>query len=108
MRQTCDKVSNIIDKDRRLTVREISKNAKLSVLLGLVIRCARWVPKLLSAAQKKMRKTASLENLYLNSLHHYEPETKRMSQVWLPKGSQAPIKAIRHLSNKKVVCSILG
>jgi hypothetical protein len=54
--------------------------------------------KLLSAAQKQMRKTICRENLYLNSLdselfinpivagdetylHHYEPETKRMSQI---------------------------
>jgi hypothetical protein len=70
-----------------------------------------------------MRKTACWENLYLKSLdselflnhvtgdetylHHYEPETKqRVSQMWLPTGSQAPIKAIRHLSNKKVMCAV--
>jgi hypothetical protein len=41
-------------------------------------------------------------------LQHYEPETKRISQMLLPSGPQAPIEAIRHLSNKQVMCVIFG
>lgn len=126
------KVADIIDKDRRVTVREVVKKSKLSLgtafriikaSLGLVLRCARWVPKLLTPALKKMRKSACTENLYLNNLdskffldhivtgdetylHYYEPETKRMSMQWLSKKSPAPTKAMKKLTNKKVMCVV--
>jgi [histone H3]-lysine36 N-dimethyltransferase SETMAR len=95
----------------------------IRVCLGLVIRCARWVPKLLTPLQKKSRKSASKENLWLHSqdpdfffnqivtgdetyIHHFEPETKRQSMQWLPVGSQAPIKAIKKISSKKVMALV--
>jgi len=37
-------------------------------------------------------------------VHHYEPETKRQSQQWLPQGAHAP--AIKRLSTKKVMAII--
>lgn len=123
------KVSKFLDKDRRLSVRELVQKTKLAYgtvyriitfCLGLVIRCARWVPKILTPLQKSTRKNACKENIWLNNLdpdffqsqivagyetyvHHFEPETKRQSMQWLPIGSQAPIKAIKKLSKKKVM-----
>jgi histone-lysine N-methyltransferase SETMAR len=127
-----DNIREIVETDRRLTIREIAQKSHTSITtawrivtkgLGLVLRCARWVPKLLSEEQMEARKSASEENLWLNSLdpeffknqivtgdetylHHYEPTTKRQSMQWLPRGSQAPIKAIRKLSSKKVMALV--
>ena len=39
-------------------------------------------------------------------IHHFEPETKRQTMQWLPKNSQAPIKAMKKLSSKKVMALI--
>jgi histone-lysine N-methyltransferase SETMAR len=121
------KVSKLIEQDRRLTVREISQKLTLSItivwriltfVLGLVLLSARWIPKLLTPEQKKSRKNACEENLFLNSLdsdffqgqivtgdetyiHYYDPTTKRESSQWLPKGSRPPLKAIKKSSCKK-------
>jgi transposase len=54
-----ERVSAVIVKERRLRVREVAKKTKLSygtvyiiitLMMGLVIRCARWIPKFLTAA----------------------------------------------------------
>ena len=39
-------------------------------------------------------------------MHYSEPETKRQSQQWLPRGSRAPIKAIKKPSAKKVMALV--
>src|SRR6202044_2975309 len=69
------------------------------------------------------RKKACAENLNLNNLdpdffqgqivtgdetyiHYFEPETKRQSMQWLPKGAQAPLKAMKKTSNKKVMALV--
>jgi transposase len=52
-------VSAVIEKERRFIVREVAKKTKLSygtvyriitLMMGLVIRCARWVSKFSTAA----------------------------------------------------------
>jgi histone-lysine N-methyltransferase SETMAR len=127
-----ENIRKILEQDRRLSIREIAQKSHTSITtawrivtkgLGLILRCARWVPKLLSSEQMDARKSASEENIWLNSLdpeffknqivtgdetylHHYEPESKRQSMQWLPRGSQAPIKAIRKVSSKKVMALI--
>ena len=56
------KVKAVLEKDNRLTINDCAKKVKLSATitwhiitgcLGFVLRCARWVPKLLDSAQKK-------------------------------------------------------
>jgi len=39
-------------------------------------------------------------------VHHYDPETKRQSQKWLPRGAPRPEKVIRKRSRKKVMVLI--
>lgn len=126
------RVKAVVEKDRRLLLREIAEKVKISVMsvwrilhliLGLSLRCARWIPKLLTPAQMKYRVQASQENLNLLSmdkdfflgqivdgdesyLHHYEAETKRQSSQWLQPGSQPPLKAIRKTSSAKIMMLI--
>lgn len=126
------KVSAAVEKDRRFTIQDLSKKTKLSqttvwriltVCLGLILKCARWIPKVLTKEQKNFRVAASKENLTLyyqdpeffenqlvtgdeTYIHHYEPETKRQSMQWLESGSAPPKKAIRKLSAKKVMALV--
>jgi len=126
------KVSDLINTDRRLTLKEIAQKGKvdvtstwriLTIILGLVLRCARWVPKILTSGQKKARIRSAKENISLHNLdseffeqqivtgdetyiHHYEPETKRQSMQWLPPWASNPQKAIRKISAKKVMALV--
>lgn len=125
------KVSAVLDKDRRLTLDEICSKTRIprsTVVriidgLGLRLKCARWIPKILTPEQKKLRISAAKENIFLHNMdsdffeshivtgdetyiHHYEPETKRQSKQWLPSGSGPPKKAIRKLSAKKVMALV--
>ena len=101
------KVRAILDKDRRVTVSEVSARLRLLIgtvhkiltsTLGLVVRCARWIPKILTKDQTKSWIFARKDNLHLKSLHsefflshivtgdetylhQYEPETDRKSVV---------------------------
>ena len=120
------KVRKIIENNRRLTTHKISQKTKLplitvyriiTIMLELVLWCARWVPKILTSAEFKKRKATCEENIFLNSLdpeffqsqivtgdetyiHHFEPETKRQSMQWLPKGSAAPVNAMKNCPNR--------
>ena len=58
------KVDELIKKNRRITVREVARNIKLSygtayriitASLGLVIRCARWVSKIFKIGRASCR-----------------------------------------------------
>lgn len=130
--QNVEKVRTVVEKDRRLSIREISKKVKVSIasvfrivtnILELSLRCARWIPKLLTPAQKLIRKNACEENIYLHGLdedfflgqivtgdetyiHYSELSTKRETSQWLPKGSRPPLKAIRKVSAKKVMALV--
>jgi hypothetical protein len=87
--------------------------------LGLLLKCARWIPKILT----KKKNSASKENIFLHSLdpeffeshivtgddtyiHHYEPETKQQSMQWLPPGFDPHKKTVRKLSAKKVMALV--
>src|SRR6266511_820852 len=125
-------VNELITEDRRYTIKELAQLAAipmttvwriLTISLCLILKCAKWVPKILTSDQEKARVKASKENLYLNNLdpdffqgqivtgdetyiHHYDPTTKRESMQWLPHGSARPEKAIRKLSAKKVMALV--
>jgi hypothetical protein len=89
-----------------------------------LLKCARWIPEILTKQQKIKRISASSkENLYFHSqdpeffeshiatgdetwIHHYKPETNRQYMQWFPPGSDPPKKAIRRLSAKKVMALV--
>jgi [histone H3]-lysine36 N-dimethyltransferase SETMAR len=127
-----DKVRSVVENDSRLSIQNISRKVKVSMsgvyailtkILGLSLICARWILKLLTVAQKKTRKSACEENLFLHSLdkdfflgqivtgdetyiHYSEPTTKRETSQWLPKGSRPPLKAITKVTAKKVMALV--
>jgi [histone H3]-lysine36 N-dimethyltransferase SETMAR len=111
-------VHDMVLKDRRITVRFIAETCGFSVgsvekilhhELGLKKVAARWVPKMLSADQKRIRQLTSEANLALINknpdefaqrfvtvdetwVHHYDPESKRQSMEWRHQGSPPPKK----------------
>lgn len=112
-------VKDLVEADRRISIGEIRAHFDLGYStiqrilrddLGLTLKSARWVPKLLSEEQKteRVRCAQAFKKLLfpfgksgLNKIitmdetlvSFYTPETKRQSMQWLPKGSPAPIKA---------------
>ena len=124
-------VKNVIESDRRKTVREVavsagcSKSTAQRVLtadLGMSHVSARWVPRLLTEEEKSARVSASRRFLdrsrsdptFLDRIittdetwvHYYEPEDKRMSMVWKNRDSQTPKKAKVVKSMGKVMCVV--
>ena len=84
---------------------------------------ARWVPKLLTADQKRQRENMSRENLRLFEVdpdtflkrfvtmdetwvHHFEPESKQQSKQWKHVTSPTPKKAKSVPSAGKVMASV--
>ncbi len=122
-------VEAMVDKDRRVTVRELALDLDAStgtiekVLhqdLGLSKRCARWVPRLLTNDHKTERIRCA--ELFLAALRRESyayldqvvttdetwisfttPETKEQSRQWVKKGSRPPTKALVTRSEKKVM-----
>ena len=124
-------VKNVIESDRRKTVREVavsagcSKSTAQRVLiadLGMSHVSARWVPRLLTEEEKSARVSASRRFLdrsrsdptFLDRIittdetwvHYYEPEDKRMSMVWKNRDSPPPKKAKVVKSMGKVMCVV--
>lgn len=120
-------VEAIVEEDRRVTYQEIEEETGLShgtvftilhVDLGLSKKAARWVPKLLSPAQKEERVRCAVEfrkelfkggRAFLESIITMDetlvsfatPEKKNQSKQWLPRGSPAPTKCKVQASRKK-------
>jgi [histone H3]-lysine36 N-dimethyltransferase SETMAR len=83
---------------------------------------ARWVPRLFSVEQKRVRQTTSqrcLDMIKRNPVdfwlrlitvdmwvHHYTPETKNQSKEWVEGGGSAPKKAKAVKSAGKVMATI--
>ena len=114
---TC--VSDVVEKDRRQTVREISETVGSSygtvrtILhdhLHMNRLCARWVPRLLTAEERERRVAVSKQFLRRNTregdmfldriitcdetwLWLFDPETKQQSTQWTDKESETPKKA---------------
>ena len=122
-------IKDIIDGDRRQTVREVAECASLSkssvqrILtsqLKMSHVSARWVPRLLTEEEKQVRVSASrtflrkveTDRTFLSRIittdetwvHYYEPEDKRMSMVWKHHNSPPPKKAKAIKSMGKVMC----
>jgi len=126
------KVHQIVLDDRRIKVREIAEVMKMSkervchILhehLGMTKLSARWVPRLLTLDQKRVRMNISnalLAQFRCNKsefwrrlitvdetwIHHYAPETKIQSKQWIAKGEPAPKKAKTAFSAGKVMATV--
>lgn len=113
------KIHKIVMSDRRLKVREIAEIVSISTErvnnilhehLGMKKLCARWVPRLLTLDQKRVRMDVSSDNLerfkrnpteFLRRfitvdetwVHHHTPESKEQSKQWTERGELAPKKA---------------
>jgi len=126
------KVHDMILADRRTKVREVaeaigvSTGTAINILhdkLAMKKLSARWVPRLLTVDNKRMRLLTSkqcLEQFKRNPkeflrrvvtvdetwIHHYTPETKQQSKQWISPGESAPKKAKMVPSAGKVMATI--
>ena len=120
-------IKELLDKDRRITIREISERVDYSVgtvhsiiheELHIRRLCARSIPKMLSDAQKEqrveccarfvhrferegeafIRRIVTVDETWISL---YEPETKEQSTMWKTQGSPSPKKFKVSKSTKK-------
>ena len=123
---------DLILENRRLTIREIADTINISYErtqniiineLGFSKVSARWVLRLLSVGQKRVRLTISRDGLemfkadpqdFFNRVftidetwvHHYTPESKQQSKQWKKSDEPTPKKAKAILSAGKVMASV--
>lgn len=126
------KVHDMVLADRRLKLSEIADTIGISkervhhILsdeLNMKKLSARWVPRLLTDDQKRIRMLNSKECLgrfqknkadfirrFITTdetwVHHYTPETKIQSKQWTESGCSAPKKAMAVKSAGKVMASV--
>ena len=127
-----EQVHDMVLDDRRMKVREIAETIGISKeRVGYILHeeldmkklCARWVPRLLTADQKRTRMKISeqcLERFNKNKtdfvhrfitmdetwIHHYTPESKQQSKQWTEAGCSAPKKTRSVPSAGKVMASV--
>jgi histone-lysine N-methyltransferase SETMAR len=130
--EMCRKVEEFVLTDRRIKVSQIATEMGIShgsvfeILhnkLGMSKVSARWVPKMLTAAQREMRVVLSQENLdllnadsikFFDSLvtgdetwvHYYDPETKNESMQWKHLDSPPPRKFRTQPSAGKLMATV--
>lgn len=130
---TCSKVQEFVMQDRRVTINQIAEEMGISRgSVGFILHeklrlsklSSRWVPRLLTLAQKEERVRCCRNLLNLCQLdpvnfhtkivtgdetwiHHYDPETKQQSMQWLTTGQSGPIKAKATKSAGKVMATIV-
>ena len=125
-------VEKLVAEDGRVTISWIAE--RLHVSYSTIHRIlhdhlnyrklsARWVPRLLSDAQRAKRVESSRllkllmfadpEDFYFRYVttdetwvHYYEPESKQESQVWMNHGSKPPVKFKSQASANKVLANI--
>jgi len=127
-----EQVNDMVLDDRRMKVREIAETTGISEeRVGYILHeqmdmkklCARWVPRLLTADQKRTHMKISeqcLERFNKNKtdfvhrfittdetwIHHYTPESKQQSKQWTEAGCLAPKKTRSVPSAGKVMASV--
>lgn len=127
-----DKIHDIVMEDRRMKVREISNMVNISTErvhnilhneLAMRKLSARWVPRLLTVDQKRVRmqmSKLSLSQFKRNKkeflrryvtvdetwIHHYTPEMKIQSAQWVFPNERAPKKAKTTQSAGKVMATV--
>lgn len=118
--KTVEKIEKMVLDDRRLTIKYIAETLKISFgsvhsiltdVLGFKKVSARWVPRMLTQANKDLRLEVSKRNLEKimhdpdtfyrrfvtmdeTWVHHFDPETKKQSMSW-KRPSSPPIKKFR-------------
>lgn len=127
-----EKIHGMVMENRRMKVREIAEAVGISTervhnilheKLHVKKLCARWVPRLLTLDQKRMRKDVSMQCLAMFKrnprdfwrrfvtvdetwIHYYTPEMKQQSKQWIMPGESAPKKAKTVLSAEKVMATV--
>jgi len=127
-----EQVHDMVLDDRQMKAREIAETTSISKeRVGYILHeelnmkklCARWVPRLLTADQKRTHMKISeqcLECFNKNTtdfvrcfitmdetwLHHYIPESKQQSKQWTGAGCSAPKKTRLVPSAGKVMTSV--
>ena len=121
-------VRNTLALDKRLTIDDILEftgiktgniQRILKLDLGLVRKCARFVPHLLTGAQERSRlenstlmlQRAGADPTFLPSIvtmdeswvYVYDLDMRMHASQWLPKGSDPPVICKREMSTKKVL-----
>ena len=125
--QKVQEIKELLDKDRRITFREVSQWVDCSVgtvhtiiheKLNMRRLCARWIPKMLSECQKAQRvescqrfvqrferegedflsRIVTADETWISL---YEPESKEQSTMWKTLGSPSPKKFKVSRSTKK-------
>ena len=127
-------VEKLVLEDRRITVEELegitgisdrSVRRILKDVLGFHKVSARWVPRMLTAQQKRLRKEISEDSIDTYSsdilkflrrfvtmdevwVYHYDPETKEQSKEWRKPEEGAPRKFRSVASTRKILACFLG
>ena len=121
--QKVQEIKELLDKDRRITVREVSPQVGtvhtiIHETLNMRSLCARWIPKMLSECRKTQRvescrrfvqrferegedflsRIVTADETWISL---YEPESKEQSTMWKTPGSISPKKFKVSRSTKK-------
>ncbi len=130
--ENIETVRSLVESDRRLSVRSIAEQSQLSygtvrevlhAKLGMSKVCARWVPRMLTNADKQKRVQTSRDLLAIYDqdperfeerimtedetwIHHYDPETKQQSCQWKRSEEPTPIKFLVVPSAGKVLATV--
>lgn len=127
-----EKIHDIVLDDPKLKVRELAKMVNISTervlnilhkFLGMKKLCARWVPRVLTIDQKRIRVLTSQRNLtnYTRNsseflrlfitmdetwIHHYTPESSQQAKQWVEPSGSAPKRPKTQQSAGKVMASV--
>ena len=127
--QKVQEIKELLDKDRRITVREVSQRVDCSVgtvhsiiheNLNMRRLCTRWIPKMLSECQKAQKVESCRRFVqqferegedFLSRIvtagetwiSLYDPESKEQSTMWKSPGSPSPKKFKVSRSTKKPI-----
>lgn len=124
-------IQNLVNQDQRKSVRTLSEESNIPPAtvhrilkkdLGLRLVCAKFIPRILSAEQKRAWMAFSQMNLDLYNndntildrivsgdetwISVHDPESKSESKQWLWKGEPRPQKALQSRSTKKTMLTL--
>lgn len=126
------KIKDMILDDPKVKLRELAKAVGMSMeRVGHIVHeflhmkklCARWVPRLLTVAQKGIRVSTSEQNLSMFNrnpkdfvrrfitmdetwIHYYTPESMQQSKQWVSPGETAPKRPKTQQWAGKVMASV--
>lgn len=130
--ENVEKIHDIMLNDPKVKLRELAETTKMSYgsvfniihdILGMKKLCARWVPRLLTVDQKRIRVTTSQQNLAMFTrnpteflrrfitmdetwIHFYTPESMQQSKQWVSPGESAPKRPKTQQWTGKVMASV--